>query len=65
MNQTEEVLKIVPKERYVPFTEKNVPIRIDEVFKIVMGKQENRKYLTEFLEAILQRKISSIIDVGT
>lgn len=45
--------------------EKNVPIGIDEIFKIVMSKYENRKYLQEFLEAILHRNISSIMYVGT
>ena len=56
-----EVLEVSSKERYIPFSEKNVPIRMDEVFKIVMSKYESRKYLQEFLEAILHRKINSII----
>ena len=56
-----EVLELSPKERYIPFSEKNVPIRIDEVFKIVMSQYRSRKYLKEFLEAILDKKINSII----
>lgn len=56
-----EILKIEKKEKYIHFRERNVPIRIDGVFKIVMGNPENRKYLKEFLEAILHRKINGII----
>ena len=65
MIETKEILKLSQKKRYIPFSEKNVPIRMDGIFKIVMGNPANQKYLKEFLEAILHRKIYGILFVET
>lgn len=63
MKEINQTLNLLPKKKYVSFSEKTVPIRMDEVFKIVMSKPESRSYLKEFLEAILNRKIKQIKSV--
>lgn len=65
MKNSNQTITLLPKKRYIPFSEKNVPIRMDEVFKIVMSKPETREFLKEFLEAILDRNINKISSVET
>ena len=58
-----EILKIEPKKKYITFSKRNTLIRKDVVFKIIMSKKENGKYLKEFLEAILHKSVDEIIEI--
>ena len=52
---------ILPKRPYKPYSEKEVSIRRDEIFKMVLGSNERYEYLKDFLEGILHKKILNII----
>ncbi len=51
----------IPKRPYKPYTQDEVSIRRDEIFKIVFGSNERYKYLKDFLEGVLHRTITNII----
>ena len=46
---------------YKPYTEDEISIRKDEIFRIVFGSNDRYKYLKDFLEGILHRTITNII----
>ena len=52
---------ILRKRQYKPYSENEISIRMDEIFKIALGTNERFKYLKDFLEEILNRKITNII----
>ena len=49
------------KRRYKPYTEDEISIRKDEIFRIVFGSNDRYRYLKDFLEGILHRTITNII----
>lgn len=49
------------KRPYKPYTEDEISIRKDEIFRIVFGSNERYKYLKDFLEGILHKTITNII----
>ena len=48
-------------KEYKPFTEDEISIRRDEIFKIVFGSNDRSEYLKAFLESILHEKITNIV----
>lgn len=49
------------KRPYKPYTEDELSIRKDEIFRIVFGSNDRYQYLKDFLEGILHRTITNII----
>lgn len=50
------------KERpYKPYTEDEISIRKDEIFKIVFGSNDRSEYLKDFLEGVLHKKVTNIV----
>ena len=49
------------KRPYKPYTEDEISIRKDEIFRIVFGSNDRYRYLKDFLEGILHRTITNII----
>ena len=48
---------VLTKRPYKPYREDEKSIRNDEIFKIVFGSNDRYKYLQDFLEGVLHRKI--------
>ena len=49
------------KRPYKPYTEDECSIRKDEIFRIVFGSNDRYKYLKDFLEGILKKKITNLV----
>lgn len=52
---------ILKQRPYKPYSENEISIRRDEIFKIALGTNERFQYLKDFLEGVLHRKITNII----
>ena len=52
-------MQIKPR-KYKPYTKEENSIRTDGVFKIVFGSNERTELLKDFLESILEEKITNI-----
>ena len=52
---------ILKQRPYKPYSENEISIRRDEIFKIASGTNERFQYLKDFLEGVLHRKITNII----
>ena len=52
---------ILKQRPYKPYSENEISIRRDEIFKIASGTNERFQYLKDFLEGVLHRKTTNII----
>ncbi len=48
------------KRKFKPLEKNEWSLRRDEIFKIVFGKNENKKYLKDLLESILHMEIKNL-----
>jgi predicted transposase/invertase (TIGR01784 family) len=51
----------ISSRKYMKYVQDECSLRNDDIFKIVFGRNKNREILKDFLEAILNKKISNLM----